>query len=45
MGYFTVSIDTLDAADVVGTQAKVVVLTGSVVLELEVGEEVERLKR
>ena len=45
MGYFTVSIDTLDATDVVGTQAKAVVLTGSVVFELEVREEIERLKR
>ena len=45
MGYLAVSINTLDTADVVGTQAKVVVLTGSVVLELEVGEEIERLKR
>ena len=45
MGYLTVAIDALDATDVIGAQAKAVALTGSVVFELEVREEIERLKR
>ena len=45
MGFFAVPPDALDAADVVGTQVKIVVLTGSIVLEFEFREEIERLKR
>ena len=45
MGFLAVPQDTLDAADVVGAQVKIVVLTGSIVLEFKVGEEIERLMR
>ena len=45
MGFLTVPQDALDSADVVGAQVKIVVLTGSIVLEFKVREEIERLKR
>ena len=45
VGFFAVSPNALDAADVVGTQVKIAVLTRSIVLEFQIGEEVERLKR
>ena len=45
MGFLAVPQDALDAADVVGAQVKIVVLTGSIVLEFKVREEIKRLKR
>ena len=45
MGFLAVPQDALDAADVVGAQVNIVVLTGSIVLEFKVREEIKRLKR